>query len=108
MAAQTIEVLSSCFALGAPEYTNARVLAANTAESVTIPDGCNLVNFSGNADFYVRYNGTATVPSGDVTDGTAAELNPALRRIATGDGSASFSIIAPVANTTVTMSFFRG
>lgn len=55
---------------------NALVLAAGVAESVTIPSGAGFVYFSGNADFYVLCDGTAEVPSADVTDGSASELNP--------------------------------
>lgn len=104
-----IEVVqgNGSFALGEPDYVDARILAANTAETVTTPNDAEFVIFSGNADFYVRYNGTATVPSGDVNDGTASELNPTARHIKKGNGTNGFSIIAPVANTTVTMSFFK-
>lgn len=57
---------------------NALSLAANTAESITIPSGARYVIFSGTADFYVKSGGTATVP-GDTTDGSASELNPTMR-----------------------------
>lgn len=58
----------------------ARSLAANTAESITVPAGARYVVFAGTADFYANYTTTATVP-GDTTDGTASELNPTMRDV---------------------------
>lgn len=60
----------------APTYVNARSLAASTAESVTVPTGGKIALFAANCDFYANPTTTATVP-GDVTDGSASELNPA-------------------------------
>ncbi len=87
--------------------TNAVSLAASTAESITIPSGATHVVFSGSGDFYMKFNGTATVP-GDTTDGTAAELNPTVRRLSLGDGTAvtGISVIAPSA-CIVTAMFFK-
>lgn len=101
---QTMSVLPDSFALAAPQYIDARVLAANTAETVTVPTGRNIVVFSGTADFYVRYNGgAAAVPAADVTDGNGSELNPTVRSVTPGG---TFSIIAP-ATTVVTMAFYK-
>jgi hypothetical protein len=57
------------------QYVLARSLAASVAESMTPPADARYVIFSCNADFYVNNYTTATVP-GDVTDGTASEMNP--------------------------------
>jgi len=81
-------------------YVDARVLAAATAETVTVPTGCNLMLFSATGAFYVRSGGTAAVPAADVTDGTGSALSPAVRRVTP---AATFSIIAPTAGTVVTM-----
>ena len=88
----------------APTYINARVLAATTNESVTIPTGATQVVFSANGDFYVNPNsGTAAVPSDDVTDGSGSELNPVgYSGLVAGS---TFGIIAPAA-TNVTMAFY--
>lgn len=59
-----------------PSSVMARVLAASTAESITVPAGARWVVFSCTASFYVNCYTTATVPAADVTDGTASELNP--------------------------------
>lgn len=61
-------------------FCSARSLAANTAESITVPTGANYVLLSGTADFYVSWTGTATVPS-DNDVGAASELNPGMRQI---------------------------
>lgn len=87
--------------------TNAVSLAASTAENITIPADATHVAFSATSDFYMKFNATATVP-GDTTDGTAAELNPTVRRLILGDGTAvtSISVIAPIA-CIVTAMFFK-
>lgn len=88
----------------APSYIDARVLAASTNESHTIPVGARYVVFSATcAAFYARLAGTATVPAGDVTDGTASELNPAAWLLS--PVSTSIGLIAPTA-CTVTMSWY--
>lgn len=66
-------------------YSDARVLAANTAETVTVPAAAAFAFFSCTEDFYAKRNGTAAVPSADVADGTAAELNPTARAVTPGD-----------------------
>jgi hypothetical protein len=60
-----------------PDYVDARVLGTDTNESITPPSDAKYVIFSSEAAFWVRKDAAATVPSGDVTDGTASELNPA-------------------------------
>ena len=88
----------------APTYIDARVLAASTNETVTIPADATQVIFSANADFYVNPNsGTAAVPAGDVTDGTGSELNPVGYSGLLAGGT--FGIISPVA-ATITMAFY--
>lgn len=92
-------------ALDYPLYVDARVLAANTAETVTIPSNAKYVVFSATpALFYVNYQGTAAAPAADVTDGTGSELNPDVRYLG---ALTNFSIVAP-ATTIVTMCFYRG
>lgn len=61
----------------APSYVDARVLAANVSETHTIPTGAGFVLFSSTCNFYAKPGASAAVPAADVTDGTAAELNPA-------------------------------
>lgn len=102
------------FALGAPTYIHNYVLAAGTAQTVTIPtfnDANSVAHpapyalFSANGDFYARYDGgTAAVPSGNVTDGTGSELNPDVRYVAR---LSSFSLIAPV-QTLLSIAWYKG
>lgn len=58
----------------------ARLLAATTAEGITVPGSgataAKYVRIAATADIYVSFTGTAAVP-GDTTDGTASELIPA-------------------------------
>ena len=59
-----------------PGYIDARVLAANVAETYTLTTGAQRCLFSADGNFYARPNATAAVPAADVSDGTASELNP--------------------------------
>lgn len=91
-------------ALRAPAYIQARVLAASTAESITVPTNATFVAFSANCDFYVSYDSdTAVVPGADVDDGTSNELNPTVRYIA---GLSSLSVISPT-TCVITAAFYR-
>jgi len=89
--------------LGRCDWIDARVLAANTAEAHTVPTGATHVVFSGTADFYVKYGGTAAVPAADVTNGSASELNPVAREIR---GITSIGLIS-AATCIVTMCFYK-
>ncbi len=95
------------FALPFTDTINALSLAANTAETMTVPAGAYYVAMSATADFYAKWTAagtaaaTATVP-GDTTDGSGAACNPTLRRVSPGD---SISVISP-AGGVVTFEFF--
>ncbi len=90
------------FALPAPDYVDARVLAAGTEEIHSVPAGADIVVFSATDDFYVNYDATAVAPSGDITDGSASELNPVVRDVR---GVTSIHLVAP-ATCTVTLAFY--
>lgn len=85
-----------------PTHVNALTLAASTAESFTIPSGALYVVFSSEADFWCRRDATASVPTGDVTDGTSAELNPTGYEIF---GITSISVISETAQI-ITAAFY--
>ena len=95
-------------ALRQSDWIDARVLATTTTENFQAPTGAKYVLFSGNGDFYARIEADApmdaVVPTGDVTDGTAPELNPAMRQLPVDQ--AYISLVAPAA-TIVTMMYFR-
>jgi len=90
------------FARSAPTYIDARDLAANTNETHTVPAGADFVYFSADGDFYAKTNGAAAVP-GDVTDGTASEMNPKHWDL---NGVTSIGLIASAARK-ITLSFYK-
>jgi hypothetical protein len=96
----------------APEYVDARVLAAGAAEVYTVPTGAHLIVFSGTSAFYARANAAAAVPAADVTDGSSSELNPSawlLRSFGQLGGGAAISTIGLIssANCVVTMAVYK-
>lgn len=96
------------FARKAPRYVDARVLAAATNETHTVPSGAKYVVFSCDDAFYAKPNGAAAIPAADVTDGSGSELRPgAWRLVADSDNVAvtTIGLIAPAA-TIVTLSFY--
>lgn len=92
----------------ASRYINTRALAANTAETETVPTGVTggtaaYVVFKCDADFWVCWSGsTAVVPAADVTDGTGSELNPTERYIG---GVTTYSIISASASS-ISMAYY--
>lgn len=90
------------FAITPSDCVMSRSLAADTAESITVPTGAGIVVLSATGDFYANWTTTATVPA-DVTDGSASELNPGVRKVAAG---ATISVIAPAA-ARITASFYK-
>lgn len=81
---------------------NAYILTAGSAKTINIPTGAKLMLLSCTGDFYTNFQGTASVPSGDVTNGTASELNTRDRWI---DGYSSFSVVSPE-DAKLTVSFY--
>lgn len=63
-------------------YNDAKVMVANTAKSVTIPDGVSAVIFSRDTtaipNLYVNFNHAtaAVIPVADSTTGVSPSLNP--------------------------------
>lgn len=78
-----------------PQSVMSRSLAASTAEDITPPTGAKYVIFSATGDVFVNPYATATVP-GDVTDGTASELNPSGYQFNPNE-LPTFSVISPAA-----------
>lgn len=105
------------FLLNPPGYVQRRDLAANTAETINCPTDANAVFFSATADFAVSYNRiisgvtqtfTASM-TGDITDGTAAEINPTQRYLGRVGQDNSVVNLSVVSNATcqVTATFSR-
>jgi len=91
---------SQTFALIHSDAINAVILAAATAKSITIPTGSKFVilnaldSYGASVGIYLNVGSTAEIPAGDVTDGSASEINPGVRYIA---GATTVSVISPVA-----------
>ncbi len=83
-------------------YVNRMDLVANTAQTETIPTGAMYVNMNCTGQYYVNFTGTATVPAGNITNGTGSALSVGARYIG---GLTSFSVISPVA-CTITFEYY--
>ena len=88
---------------------DARVLAANTAEVHAIPEDAKFVVFAASALFYAKFGSSsgaaaAAIPSTDVTNGSAPEMNPEARTIP--EGATHIGLIAP-SIAVVTMGFYE-
>ncbi len=93
---------SALIGLKAPTWVDAEVVStANVGH--TVPAGAKYVLFSATNNFYACFTGTAVIPTGAVTDGSAPELNPVLREIR---GIATINLIAPT-SCVVTLIFYR-
>lgn len=104
-------------ALAAPTYIDVKVLGtAGTAETVDLaaietatgvkPAIVIFTRLYDGTVFFARYDGTAaTVPSGDITDGTGSEINPVARDVRNLP-SASFSLVSPQAGAIIQMAFY--
>lgn len=111
---EEIEVMTSdgSYAIRQATTIDAKVLAAGVAESETVPSitsngttgKAKTVLFASTCDFYADVNGTAAVPSADVTNGSASELNPTVRYL--GGDVTTISLISADA-CVITMSFYR-
>ena len=73
--------------INAATYVDAIVLAAGVPELYTIPSGAINVLINCTGDVWIRYGAAASEPSTEIIDGTASELNPALRTIVKTDGT---------------------
>lgn len=85
---------SANFCIPFSRYNNVLVLAANTAQSFTVPAGCSRVHF--NMDplgqtFWVDDQKTAVIPSSNVVDGSAPECNPEMRFVQPGQSLSCIS-----------------
>jgi hypothetical protein len=68
-------------------YIDTMVLAADIPEVYTIPSGAVNVLINCTSDVWVKFGGAGAVPTTEVIDGTASELNPALRTVVKTDGT---------------------
>lgn len=92
----------STFAIPWSDSVMTRVLAASTAETITVPSGARIAVFSANVDFFANVTTTATVPA-DTTDGTSSILNPVARSVS---GVTSISVITAASSGIVQAAFY--
>lgn len=89
-------------ALPLSQWVDARVVAANVSETVTVPAGAQFAIFNSNIDFYIKSGGAAAVPAADVTDGTGSALNPQVIAVTPAD---TFGVISASAGI-ITISYY--
>ena len=75
-----------------PRYVDAFTLAANVAETYTVPSGIQFILISGDTGFYINTNGAAAVPA-DTTNGSASFYIPSAAQFVVEAGD-SFSVMA--------------
>jgi len=78
------------------------VLTAGTPWQVQVPSGALQELFSATGPFWARVGGAAQLPTADVLDGSAPELNPAARAVTAGS---AIGLVAP-ATCTVSLAFY--
>lgn len=86
------------------QCVNGSTLAANVAETVTVPPGARIVLFSSDCSFYAAAGASAAALTGDVTDGTASEQNPAHWGL---DGTVTQVTVISTAACHITYSYYR-
>lgn len=85
------------------KYVDAYVLTGGAAATpVTVPTGARVAVFNSTGNFYVNWLVTAAVPTTNITNGAAPELNPVARDLT---GYSSFSLVAP-ADCILTIAYF--
>lgn len=72
------------------------LLAGGGAKRVDVPAGARLVLFNATGPFWAKFGGAAAVPTADILDGSAPELNPIGRSVT---GIASIGLAASQACT---------
>lgn len=90
------------FARPAPDHVDVAVLVGNVQQTVNVPAGAAFVIFSADGDFYAKANAQASIAQATVSDGTGAELNPAIWELTE---TSSISLISDLARK-VTLSYY--
>lgn len=86
-------------------YVNNRTISS--AETETVPTGAGRVVITSDGDAWMNPNGTAAVPSGDVTDGTGSIcLKAGVARVFYVAAGNSLSIIAASGTVHVSYEYF--
>jgi len=92
-----------------PLWIDQRSITAGSPENMPVPTGAKYVIFASEVNFYVKpVVTTGNVPTGDITDGTAWDRNPAQYRLdqLSGATSAVTNLRIDVATTGVVVAKF--
>ena len=73
------------YGIQSSDYIDTEYLTAGVEGEATVPERATLVLFSATADFYFTVGSTVVVPSENIEDGSAGELNPVVRIVTPGD-----------------------
>ncbi len=79
------------------------ILTAGTPRLIAVPTNARLVLFNATQAFWARFGMAVTLPTVDILDGTAPELNPAGRRL---DGISQIGLVAAT-DSIVNLLFYR-
>lgn len=90
-----------------PQWVDAVVLGAGTAESYTVPSSSGFAILTATLPFYACISGTAVVPTGEIVDGTGSFYVAAGMQCKLGSGTTLSMIRATAASTIVTIGVFR-
>lgn len=85
-----------------PQWSRSLFLAANVAQNVDVPTNVSLVRFASSGEFYVNFDGTASVPTANVFDGVIYKPEGVWYYCG---GLSQVSIVSPNVNTIVTLEF---
>lgn len=85
--------------LGAPDYTQSVVLSSGVAQALDTPAGSGYVNFSFNADVWVKYGSTGALVATTTTTlgSSSSELNPTMRNISSTLSCTGISLVSDFA-----------
>jgi hypothetical protein len=78
-------------------------LAAGVGKQVAVPGGARIVLASATGDVWMRVGGPAALPTADILDGSAPELNPAARTLG---HAATIGVVAPK-DCVLSLAFYR-
>lgn len=73
------------YVINPSDHVQSLTLAAGVAKQVTVPANARMVLVNATAPIWVRFGGPATLPTEDILDGSAPELNPAGRTVKEGE-----------------------
>ncbi len=85
------------------DHVNVVQLTSGVGKQITTPADAKLVMFSATAPFWARFGTAASLPTGDITNGSGPELNPCVRTVTPGT---AIGLVAASA-CYVSLSFYR-